>query len=1517
MRSLIFRSRIVQLLISLCFISTAVGQAPTLNNMLYNKRPEISSPNAAALEKYVEFPTATHTGVPDISLPLYTIGIKGVQLPIGLSYHAGGIKVDEVSSDVGTGWTLIAGGAITILPNGIMDEVSGYPNIGAGNYDKIKNNGLQSGYGGGVIPCATALMYSDPLNSPDPYGLYSGGDISLLGGVINETHDTEPDIYSFQFPGKSGKFFVDETGVFRTIPYSEMKIERVMSGSFPAGYNIVDEMGNRFEFRTKEESIEMQANAANSMNPSQRTSRTYYLSKIENVYGEVIDFYYSSYNTTYNLQKTFNRTRTPMGTDCWQMNSSGSYFSTGWTYGTMTVIGQRLDSIRVSDGSMVVLGYSSTNRTDLTGAKALQKIELWQYLGGRKKIKEVTLNQSYSNGRLVLNSVQESGKPPTTFTYYGDLPVRLSFSQDHFGYHNGQENATLLPADEYNGFPDGANRSVNTTSAMAGILTKVNHPTGGRTEYDYESNDFYIAETTYRKQKTLGAYLFSQPNQTTTVNFTVPANAENIFLNHTNSYDGSQTHNDYSIIHLTGPNGYSKDFLGNTQPNTPFLNLVPGQYTLSIENVGTTYSAEVILDWFQDVAIPPHHELGGGLRIKEIRMYDAENRLALAKRYEYKKAGTDQSSGVISTYPVYTTFTNPTIYKQAQSGQTSCTSISCQLITQSSNCIAPIFFANGSSVMYKEVVSYIQNKQQNGYTYYKFNISDIGFNMGVIGFPYAPRIPYDWVNGSLLEQDDYAYVNNQYVLVKKAKNYYNYDEFDPAVHTTNLYTGYGVKVGIADPPSICWSVCQGSVIGTTISSIYFGLHPYKLYSSWYKLIKTEETVYSLTGALPYGTSTEYFNDNANSIQVNRIETKSSKGEILIRQLKYPKDYSSYGFVQYLLSKNMLAVPVEKYEVLKDAMNNQFVTAGEIVTFKPNSVLPDKTYSYDAGMRVAVGSFTASTMNSSGQLIMDTKYKERASFNSYNSIGGITELQKKDDVKETYLWGYSNSQPVARVIGAGYNTVSALVSQSILDNTEGIYSDAQMRAELNKIRNGLSGTLALITTYTYQPLVGMTSETDPNGRTTYYEYDALGRLMLVRDQDNNILKKICYNYTGQIEDCGVAIYNSVSKSGTFTRNNCGTNGTGSSVIYTVTAGTYTSTISQSDADQKAQNDINTNGQAYANANGTCTWTSQTQSGNFTRNNCGTNGTGSTVSYTISAGSYSSTISLADANQKALNAVNTGGQTYANANGTCTWINQAQSGNFTRNNCTDGGTGSTVTYNIAAGTYSSTISLADANQQAVNAVNTGGQAYANANATCTWYNQAQSGNFTRNNCGTNGTGGTVTYTVAANTYSSTVSLADANQKAVNAVNTGGQAYANANAGCTWYNQAMSQNFTRNNCPQYYTGETIAYNVAVNTYTSTVSLAAANQLAQNDINTNGQTYANTNANCVPSCTGATCSGESRRCVYGVCETGIKVYTSSTYQGPGSYYCVYHYEFSDGGWSENFSEYSSFNCTGGGVED
>jgi hypothetical protein len=76
--------------------------------------------------------------------------------------------------------------------------------------------------------------------------------------------------------------------------------------------------------------------------------------------------------------------------------------------------------------------------------------------------------------------------------------------------------------------------------------------------------------------------------------------------------------------------------------------------------------------------------------------------------------------------------------------------------------------------------------------------------------------------------------------------------------------------------------------------------------------------------------------------------------------------------------------------------------------------------------------------------------------------------------------------------------------------------------------------------------------------------------------------------------GGTTYYNVEKSGLFTKNDCGVGYYGSTVVYTVPAGKYSSTTSQALADNFAQQDINNNGQAYANAHGSCILL---KSGNF--------------------------------------------------------------------------------------------------------------------------------------------------------------------------------------------------------------------------------------------------------------------------------------------------------------------------------
>ena len=80
------------------------------------------SPEAASLCEYAETPVSYFYGLPQIDIPLYTVQEGSFSLPVSISYHGGGIKVNELASRVGLGWVLNAGGVISRTVCGLPDE---------------------------------------------------------------------------------------------------------------------------------------------------------------------------------------------------------------------------------------------------------------------------------------------------------------------------------------------------------------------------------------------------------------------------------------------------------------------------------------------------------------------------------------------------------------------------------------------------------------------------------------------------------------------------------------------------------------------------------------------------------------------------------------------------------------------------------------------------------------------------------------------------------------------------------------------------------------------------------------------------------------------------------------------------------------------------------------------------------------------------------------------------------------------------------------------------------------------------------------------------------------------------------------------------------------------------------------------------------------------------------------------------------------------------------------------------
>ena len=306
------------------------------------------------------------------------------------------------------------------------------------------------------------------------------------------------------------------------------------------------------------------------------------------------------------------------------------------------------------------------------------------------------------------------------------------------------------------------------------------------------------------------------------------------------------------------------------------------------------------------------------------------------------------------------------------------------------------------------------------------------------------------------------------------------------------------------------------------------------------------------------------------------------------------------------------------------------------------------------------------------------------------------------------------------------------------------------------------------------------------------------------------------------------------------------GAGYPVLYRVPADKYTSVISQADANAKAWQEVTDSGQAFANLNGRCKayYLSDSLSATFQRTNC-VGGTGSFVIYKLPAGTDTSLISKDDANAKALMRLNSGGPAYANANGTCKYGSAAVSGSFQKTNCGAQGVGSLVPYSLPAGYDSSTISVADATSQANAHLITLGNANANSAGTCKYGSAAVSGSFQRTNCGPGGVGSFVPYSLPAGYDSSTISAADATAQANAHLTTVGNANANINGICTYKSDAMTGPFTRT-CADGFVGSTVSYTLPAEYVSSNVSKADANSMATVQFNTLGQAYAQANGTC-----------------------------------------------------------------------
>ena len=375
-----------------------------------------------------------------------------------------------------------------------------------------------------------------------------------------------------------------------------------------------------------------------------------------------------------------------------------------------------------------------------------------------------------------------------------------------------------------------------------------------------------------------------------------------------------------------------------------------------------------------------------------------------------------------------------------------------------------------------------------------------------------------------------------------------------------------------------------------------------------------------------------------------------------------------------------------------------------------------------------------------------------------------------------------------------------------------------------------------------------------------------------DADDKAMKDIEQNGQNWVNEhgrCITILWYNVKKSKSFRKNDCDPDTEeGSLVTMTIEAGQFSSTISQEDADRKAEAELNAKGQDYANSHGTCNtikWYNDRKSKMFQKTDCEVTEVGSMVEYVVEAGRFSSSVSKKDANQKALEALEAEGPGYANEHGTCEtnlWYNVEKSKVFYKNDCEDGFIGAPYTYTVEAGKYTSDVSQEDADKKALDDIEKNGQEQANLNGECiedpNYFIGKASARVQKNDCDAESqTGSFVDLTEKdlagyPDAFVSRESQEAANALAEAAMEEQKQDLANKKGTCIDKNQFVgvySKVFTKDNCEGEGVGSQVTVDqddVTGGPFTSYESQEAANALAQAAVEKQGQAIANQDGHC-----------------------------------------------------------------------
>jgi len=435
----------------LLFLQTIVWAQENVNAINFKNQTSFfpPSPNAAALAKYAEIPVNTHTGIPSISVPIHQWKSRrgGASVNVGLSYHAGGIKVEDVASNVGTGWSLNAGGVITRSVRGIADDDP----LGYLNKPVIADFNTYRYTGDYYLPDPITEFTTADTSRDHIIGWFNNaaGDETVMHNLYAGGWDTEQDLFFYNIEGYAGKFVLDKTGAVNKIDQNalEIAVQYTVSGPYSLkeiiSFTIQADNGIKYFFDYRESSLTSTMTHSNNFDGpnagpglptfSQKDTKTaFYVSKAVDLnsndtilyqYGASTVRYLSGWNEsqTYhdNDQPSLLHASPTIYTD--QKISNHNYSYTCTNNSTFSI-----RKIVLPDSSFIDFHYDEERR-DVSGDSALTRIEVTDITGTSKKYK---LKYGYIDSYFPNPpSYKLAGYAPTQFS---GSPFDYTATDDHF-----------------------------------------------------------------------------------------------------------------------------------------------------------------------------------------------------------------------------------------------------------------------------------------------------------------------------------------------------------------------------------------------------------------------------------------------------------------------------------------------------------------------------------------------------------------------------------------------------------------------------------------------------------------------------------------------------------------------------------------------------------------------------------------------------------------------------------------------------------------------------------------------------------------------------------------------------------------------------------------------------------------------------------------------------------------------------------------------------------------------------